>query len=80
MNGILSSPVLKTRLANIPFAPCFLINLDFLLPHIAHFDNIIVLPLLIFETFGFMFSVFFYTLDNKIAFFISNQYLFFLSS
>ena len=27
--------------------------------HIAHFDNNIVLPLLIFETLGFMFSVFF---------------------
>ena len=38
----------------------FLINvfLDFLLPHIAHFDNSIVLPSQVFETFGFMFSVF----------------------
>ena len=34
-------------------------NLDFLLPHIAHFHNTIVLPLLVFETLGFMFSVFF---------------------
>ena len=68
-NGILHSPVLKPRLVNIPLASCFLINLDFLLPHIAHFDNIIVLPLIVFETLGLMFSVFFFTLNNKIALF-----------
>ena len=32
-----------------------LTNRDFLLPHIAHFDNIIVSPLLVFEILGFMF-------------------------
>ena len=37
----------------------FLINLDFLLQHIADFDNIVTLPLLLAETFGSMFSVFF---------------------
>ena len=37
----------------------FLINLDFLLPHITLFDNNIVLPLPVFETFGYMFFVFF---------------------
>ena len=58
----------RPKLLNIPLASCFLINLDFLLPHIAHFDNIIVLPLLIFETTGLTFSVFvFCTLDNKIT-------------
>ena len=40
-----------------PFACCSLINLDFLLPHMTHFDKIIVLPLLVFETFRFMLSV-----------------------
>ena len=30
---------------------------DFLLPHFAHLDNNTVLPLLVFETLGFMFSV-----------------------
>ena len=58
----------RPKLLNIPLASCFLINLDFLLPHIAHFDNIIVLPLLVFETTGLTFSVFvFCTLDNKIT-------------
>ena len=64
--------VLRPKLLNIPLASCFLINLDFLLPHIAHFDNIIVLPLLGFETLGFIFSVcflhfkLFYILDFKL--------------
>ena len=57
------------RLINNPFPSCFLINFDFLEPHIAHFDNTIVLPLLASEIFGLMLSVFFYTLDNKIALF-----------
>ena len=35
-----------------------LLLLDFLLPDIAHLDNIIVLPVLVLETFGFMFSSF----------------------
>ena len=34
--------VLRPELLNIPLASCFLMNLDFLLPHIAHFDNSIV--------------------------------------
>ena len=53
---------LKPRLLNISFASCSFINLDFLLSHLAHFDNKIVSPLLVFEIFGFMFSVFFFTL------------------
>ena len=68
--GILFKDVLLPLLLNIPPASCLLINFDFLLPHIAHFDNIIVLQLLVFETFGFVFSVFFYTLNNKITLFI----------
>ena len=67
--GILFKRVLIPTLLNIPLASCFLINFDFLQPHIAHFDNIIVLPLLVFETLGLMLSVFFYTLNNKIALF-----------
>ena len=47
------------KLLNNPFACCSLRNFDFLLPHIAHFDKIIVLPLVVFKTFGFMLSVFF---------------------
>ena len=48
-NGILLKGVLIPRLLNNPFASCFLINLDFLIPHIAHVDNIIVLPLLVYH-------------------------------
>ena len=62
--GTLFNGVLIPKLLNRPFAFWFLINLDFLLPHIAHFDNIIALPLLVFEIFEFMFLVFFYTLNN----------------
>ena len=51
--------VLIPELLNNPFASWILINLEFFLPHIGHFDNIIPLPLLILETLGFMFSVFF---------------------
>ena len=43
----------------VTIGSCFLINLDFLLPHIAHFSNIIILPLLVFETLGFILFVFF---------------------
>ena len=53
--GTLLNGVLTPKLLNSPFAFWFLINLDFLLTHIAHFD-IIALPLLLLETFGFMFS------------------------
>ena len=55
--GNLLNGVIIPNLLNNPFASCFLINLDFLLPHIAHLDNIIILPLLVLETFGFMFFV-----------------------
>ena len=58
-NGTLLNGVLRLKLLNIPLASCFSINFDFLLPHIAHFDNIIVLSLLVFETLGFIPSVFF---------------------
>ena len=36
-----------------------LLLLDVLLTHIAHFDNIIALPLLVPETLRYMFSVYF---------------------
>ena len=47
-NEILFNGVLIPRLLNNSFAYCSLINFDFLLPHMAHFDNIIVLPLVVF--------------------------------
>ena len=58
----------------------FLINLDFILPHIAHFDNIITLTLLLAETFGSMFSVFFYTLNNMISFYTYALFIKIMSS
>ena len=50
-NGLLFSVVLIVRLLNNPFASCSFINLDFLLPHIAHFDDRINLPFFIFTLF-----------------------------
>ena len=58
----------------------FLINLDFILPHIAHFDNIITLTLLLAETFGSMFSVFFYTSNNMISFYTYALFIKIMSS
>ena len=54
--------VLTPKLLNSPSASWLLINLDFLLPHIAHFDSIVFLQLLVFKTLGFMFSVSFFAL------------------
>ena len=55
--GTLLNGALIPKLLNSPFASWFLINFDFLLLHIAHFDNTISLPLLVFETLGFMFTL-----------------------
>ena len=63
-NGILFNGVLRPRLDNNPSASCFFINFEFLLPHTAHFDDNIVLPFFVFNTFQFTFSVFFCTLKN----------------
>ena len=68
-NGILFNGALRPKLLTIPLASCFLMNLDFLLPHIAHFDNSIILPLLVFETLKFIFCIFFHTFNNKITLF-----------
>ena len=67
--GTMLNGVLLPNLLNSPFASRFLINLNLLLPHIAHFHNIIVLPLLVAETFGSIFSVFFFILNNMIPFY-----------
>ena len=57
--GNLLNSVLVPNLLNNPFASCLLIYLDFLLPHIVDFDNIITLPLLVLETHEFIFFVYF---------------------
>ena len=62
--GILLNGVLRPILLKKPFASYSFINLNFLLPHIAYFDDNIVLPFLVFNTFESIFSIFFYTLNN----------------
>ena len=57
--GTLLNGVLIPNLLNNPYASWCLINLDILLPHTTHFNNIITLPLLVLKTSGSMFSVFF---------------------
>ena len=66
-NGIVLNGVLRNKLLNIPLLSCFLINLEFLLPHIVHFNNSIVLSFRVFETLEVMFSVFSYTLNKIIG-------------
>ena len=56
-NGTLLDGVLMAKLMNIFVASWFLTSLDFLLPYFAHFDNKIVLLLIVFGSLGFMFSV-----------------------
>ena len=72
-NEVLFKDVLKPRLLDNACPSCrflkSLINFNLFPRHRAHFDNIIVLPLLEFEITGVVFSVFFYTFDNKIALF-----------
>ena len=46
------------NLLNDPLASCNLINFNLLLSHLAHFNKSIVLPFLVFPTFGFLLSVF----------------------
>ena len=57
--GNLLNSVLIPNLFNNPFASCLLINFHFLLLHTAHFDNIIILRLLVIETCGFILFVYF---------------------
>ena len=59
-NGILFNGVLGPKLLINPFASCSFINIDFLLPHTAYFDDNIVLPFLVFKTFESTLSVSFW--------------------
>ena len=60
-NGILLNGVLRPKLLNIYSASCSFITFDFSLPHTAHFDDNIVLPVLVFNTLGSTFFVFFFS-------------------
>ena len=59
-NGILLKGVLRPKLLNNPFDSCSFTNLDFLLPHTAHFNDNIDLRFLVFKTFESKFSFFFF--------------------
>ena len=48
---------IPVNLLNTPLASWSLINSNFLLSHTAHFDKSIILPFLVFTTFGFLLSV-----------------------
>ena len=62
--------VFRPKLVNVPLNSCFLTNLAFLLSHMPHFDDIIVLPLILFATFGFILSLCFCTSNNKVTLFL----------
>ena len=46
-NRTLLNGVSRPKLLNISLPSCFLINFDFKLQHLAHFDNSIVLTLVV---------------------------------
>ena len=73
-NEILLRRVLIPKLLNNPFASCSFINLDFLLPHIAHFDDDIDLPFLVFNTFELTYSVFFLHFKKYVNMFYNDQH------
>ena len=73
---MLFNGALRPKLLNNPFACCSLISFDFLLLHIAHVDKIIVLPLVVFETLGFILSVFFLHFNNMITLCLYNTDIF----
>ena len=58
-NEILLKGVLIPKLLNNPFASCSFINLDFLLPRTACFDDK-TKPFLVFSSFASLFSVIFF--------------------
>ena len=72
--GSLLNGFLIPTLLNNPFASFFLINLDFLLSHIAHFDSYIILPLLVLKTCGFIFFVYFLHFKQYDSIFILMHY------
>ena len=74
-NGILLNGVLRSKLLNIPFAACSFINLHYLLQHIVHFDDNIVLSFSVFKTFEFTFSVFCLDFKQYVNMFYNDLYL-----
>ena len=56
---ILLKIVFIPKLINSPVASCYIINIDFLLSHTAHFDKSFIIPFLVLATFELLLSVFF---------------------
>ena len=61
-NETLLNAVLRPKLLNNTFASCLFMNLDFLLPHTAHFDDNIGLPFLVLTLLNLYFLYFFLAL------------------
>ena len=59
-NVVLLNGVLIPEILNNPLAFWFLTDLAFLLPHMVHFEDDIVLKLLVFVSLGFVLFVFFF--------------------
>ena len=68
--GTLLNGVIRLKLLNNHFTFSSLINLDFLPTDTKNFDDNIALLFSVFETFEFILSVFFYTLNNTLTCFI----------
>ena len=52
ISGILRKSGFNPKLLNNPLASWFLINLDILLSHTAHFDRPIILPLFVYSLYN----------------------------
>ena len=58
----------------LPFIFCSFTNLDFLIPHLVHFDCIITLLFFVLKIFEFKFpGFFFYTLHNMFSFYFTTS-------
>ena len=69
-NGILFSGVLIPKLLNNPSASYFFINLDFLLPNTAHFDDKGSLLFVVFIIFASIFFVFLLHFKQYVSMFV----------
>ena len=67
--------LLNGLILNNRFASCSFINLDSLLPHTAYFDNNIVLPFLVFITFGSTLSVSYLRFKQYVNMFYKIQFI-----
>ena len=69
-SGTLLKGVLIPKLLNNPYASCSFINLDFLLPHAAQFDDKAILAFLVLTIFASLFSVFFLHFKQYVMMFV----------